>query len=136
MIRIKLTNEERNLELIGSVFCEQYQTEAKFYIERSIPLKPGFGTGARHLVVQYGDGYTGREGLAVASNGQREFASMIPNDWSNEKLLEFLLAPAKNPNVPYPTWEVPARVHGRPVLFDFEDTSGESVATAGRPSAP
>jgi hypothetical protein len=30
VIRIKLTNEERNLELIGSVFCEQYQTEAKF----------------------------------------------------------------------------------------------------------
>jgi hypothetical protein len=119
VIRIKLTNEERNLELIGSVFCEQYQTEATFYIERSIPLKPGFGTGARHLVVQYGDSYTGREGLAVAANGQREFASMIPHDWSNEKLLEFLLAPAKNPNVAYPTWEVPARVHGRPVLFDF-----------------
>ena len=88
MIRFKLTNEERKLELIGSVFCEQYQTEAKFYVERSIPLKPGFGTGARHLVVQYGDGYTGREGLAVAANGQREFASMIPHDWSNEKLLE------------------------------------------------
>jgi hypothetical protein len=135
VIRIKLSNEERNLELIGSVFCEQYQTEAKFYIERSIPLKPGFGTGARHLVVQYGDGYTGREGLAVAANGQREFASMIPHDWSNEKLLEFLLAPTKNPNLAYPTWEVPARVHGRPVLFDFEDTSGETVARAGRSSA-
>jgi len=67
VIRFKLTNEERNLELIGSVFCEQYQTEAKFYIERSIPLKPGLGTGAKHLVVQYGDGYTGREGLAVAA---------------------------------------------------------------------
>jgi hypothetical protein len=133
VIRIKLTNEERNLEFIGSVFCEQYQTEAKFYIERSISLRPGFGTGARHLVVQYGDGYTGCEGLAIAANGQREFA--IPHDWSNEKLLEFLLAPAKNPNVPYPTWEVPARVHGRPVLFDFEDTSAESVARAGRSSA-
>jgi hypothetical protein len=48
VIRIKLTNEERNLELIGSVFCEQYQTEAKFYIERSVPLRPGFGTGTRH----------------------------------------------------------------------------------------
>ena len=75
MIRIKLTNEQRNLELIGSVFCELYQSEAKFYIERPIPLKPGFGKGARHLVVQYGDGYTGREGLAVAANGQQEFVS-------------------------------------------------------------
>ena len=135
MIRIKLTNEERNLEPIGSVFCEQYQTEAKFYIERPVPLRRGFGTGARHLVVQYGDSYTGREDLAVTANGQREFASIIPHDWSNEKLLKFLQAPAKNPNVPYPTWEVPARVHGRPVLFDFEDTSGESVARAGRSSA-
>jgi hypothetical protein len=135
VIRIKLTNEERNLELIGSVFCEQYQTEAKFHIERSIPLKPGFGTGARHLVVQYGDGYIGREGLAVAANGQREFTSMIPHDWSNEKLLEFLLTPTQKANAPYPTWEVPARVHGRPVLFDFEDRSGESVARAGRSSA-
>jgi hypothetical protein len=135
VIRIKLTNEERNLELIGSVFCEQYQTEAKSYIERSISLRPGSGTGARHLVVQYGDGYTGRDGLAVAANGQREFASIIPHDWSNKKLLEFLQAPAKSPNVPYPTWEVPARVHGRPVLFDFGDTSGESVARAGRSSA-
>jgi hypothetical protein len=119
VIRIKLTNEERNLELIASVFCEQYQSEAKFYIERPIPSKPGFGTGARHLVVQYGGGYTGREGLAVAANGQREFVSMIRHDWSNEKLLGFLLAPVQNYNVPYPRWEVPARVHGRPVLFDF-----------------
>jgi hypothetical protein len=69
VIRIKLTNEEGNLELIGSVFCEQYQTEAKFYIERSVPLRPGFGTGTRHLVVQYGDGYSGREGLAIAAGG-------------------------------------------------------------------
>ena len=69
--------------------------------------------------MQYGDGYTGREGLAVAANGQREFASIIPRDWSNEKLLEFPQARAKNPNVPYPTWEVPARVHARPVLFEF-----------------
>ncbi len=119
MIRIKLTNEERNLELIGSIFCEQYQTEAKFYIERSIPLKPGLGKGARHLVVQYGDGYTGRDGLAIAANGQREFASMIPHDWTNEKLLEFQLAPAQNSNAPYLTWEVPARVHGRPILSEF-----------------
>jgi hypothetical protein len=135
VIRIKLTNEERNLELIGSVFCEQYQTEAKFYIERSVPLRPGFGTGTRHLVVQYGDGYTGREGLAIAANRQREFASMIPQHWSNEKLLEFLLAPSKTSTAPYPTWEVPARSHGRPVLFDFEDTIAESTVRTGRSSA-
>jgi hypothetical protein len=59
---------------------------------------------------------------------------MIPHDWSNEKLLEFLLAPAKKPNVPYPMWEVPAPVRGRPVLFDFEDTSGKPAARAERSS--
>ena len=58
------------------------------------------------LVVQYGDGYTGREGLAIAANGQREFASMIPHDWSSEKLLEFLLAPSKASTASYPTWKV------------------------------
>jgi hypothetical protein len=45
VIRISLTNEQRNLEPIGSAFCEHYQTEAKFYIERSISLRPGSGTG-------------------------------------------------------------------------------------------
>jgi hypothetical protein len=98
VLRIKLTNEERKLEFIGSVFCEQYHTEARFYIERPISLRRGSGPGARHLVVQYGEGYTGREDLAVAANGQREFASMIPPDWNNEKLLTFLQVPAKNPN--------------------------------------
>ena len=135
MIRISLTNEQRNLEAIGSAFCEQYQTEAKFFIERSIPLGKRLGTGARHLVVQYGESYTGRDDLAVAATGQREFAIIIPHDWSNEKLLKFLQAPTKNPNVPYPTWEVPARVHGRPVLFELEDASAESVASAARSSS-
>jgi hypothetical protein len=136
VIRISLTNEQRNLEPIGSAFCEQYQTEAKFFIERSIPLRKRLGTGAKHLVVQYGESYTGRDDLAVTPTGQREFAIIIPHDWSNEKLLEFLQAPTKNPNVPYPTWEVPERVHGRPVLVELDDdTSGESVARAGRSSS-
>jgi hypothetical protein len=135
VIRISLTNEQRNLEPIGSAFCQHYQTEARFFIERSISLGQRLGTGARHLVVQYGESYTGRDDLAVTATGQREFAIIIPHDWSNEKLLKFLQAPTKNPNVPYPTWEVPARLHGRPVLFELEDTSGESVARAGRSPA-
>jgi hypothetical protein len=130
VLRIKLTNEERKLEFIGSVFCEQYHTEARFYIERPISLRRGSGPGARHLVVQYGEGYTGREDLAVAANGQREFASMIPLDWNNEKLLTFLQVPAKNPNLACPTWEVPARVHGRPFLFNLEELPGEPVRAA------
>jgi hypothetical protein len=80
------------------------------------------------LVVQYGESYAGRDDLAVTAAGQREFAIIIPDDWTNEKLLRFLQAPTKNPNVPYPTWEVPARLHGRPVLLELEDTSGKSAA--------
>jgi hypothetical protein len=132
VIRISLTNEQRNLEPIRSAFCEHYQTEAKFYIERSISLRPGSGTGARHLIVQYGESYTGRDDLAVTATGRREFAIIIPGDWNNEKLLRFLQAPTKNPNVPYPTWEVPAGLHGRPVLFEIEDTSREIMARAAR----
>jgi hypothetical protein len=136
VIRISLTNEQRNLEPIGSAFCDHYRTEARFFIERSVPLGQRLGTGARHLVVQYGESYTGRDDLAVTATGQREFAIIILHDWSNEKLVKFLQAPTKNSNVPYPTWEVPARVHGRPVLFDVEDTAGESVVKVGRSSSP
>jgi hypothetical protein len=56
----------------------------KFYIERSISLRPGSGTGARHLIEQYGQSYTGRDDLAVTATGQREFAIIIPDDWNNE----------------------------------------------------
>ena len=134
MIRIKLTNEERNLELIGSVFCEQYQTEATFYIERSIPLKPGFGTGARHLVVQYGDGYTGREGLAVAATGQREFASM-PMIGATKSCSNFywLLRRTRMFRIRRGRFQH-AYTEDRCCLT-FEDTSGETVARAGRSSA-
>jgi hypothetical protein len=104
VIRISLTNEERNLEPIGSAFCQHYQTEARFFIERSIPSGQRLGAGARHLVVQYGESYTGRDDLAVTATGQREFAITIPDDWSNEKLLKCSQAPTKNPNVPYTTW--------------------------------
>jgi hypothetical protein len=41
-------------------------------------------TGARHLVVQYAESYTGRDDLAVTATGQREFAIIIPDDWNNE----------------------------------------------------
>jgi hypothetical protein len=100
VIRISLTNEQRNLEPIGSAFCEQYQTEAKFFIERSIPLGKRLGTGARHLVVQYGESYTGRDDLAVTATGQREFAIIIPDDWSNEKLLKFSKGSEQEPECP------------------------------------
>jgi hypothetical protein len=55
---------------------------------------------------------------------------MIPHDWNNEKLLTFLHALVKNPKIAYPTWELPARVHGRPFLFESEELTVEPVRAA------
>jgi hypothetical protein len=95
------TNEERKLEFIGSLFCKQYQTEASFYIE-----PPRSAGAVRHLVAQY-------------ANSRKEFAAVIPDDWSREDVLELLFWPMKDPAAPYPAWEVPARAFASPRLFAF-----------------
>jgi hypothetical protein len=53
---------DQNLEFIGSMFCEQYVCEAGFYLESpySGEARPATATGLRHLIVRYGEGYTGR----------------------------------------------------------------------------
>jgi hypothetical protein len=105
--------EEKTLEFIGSGFCTQYQCEASFYIEApgSGKPRPGTGSGVRHLIVLYGEGYTGQN-LPINTNGKREFAVGIPDDWSKATLLDFLLHPAKSPNAPFPAWEAPTRLYG------------------------
>jgi hypothetical protein len=90
--------------LIASLFCKQYKTEAKVYIEG--PSAEGWP--ARGLLVQYENGGYG---------GRPEFGAVIPNDWSEEDVMDLLLWPMKSPKAPYPAWEVPARVHGSPILF-------------------
>jgi hypothetical protein len=107
------------LHSIGSTFCNQYDCEARFYIEPpgSGEPRPGTGTGLRHLVVLYGKGYTGPNDRPIAANGQREFAVGIPDDWSKEKLLAFLLRPGSQ-NEPLPSWEASTRSLGLIVLKD------------------
>jgi hypothetical protein len=41
----------------------------------------------------------------------------IPDDWSEQDVMDLLLSPMKDPSAPYPSWEVPARAFGSPKLF-------------------
>lgn len=103
-------SDTRKLHLIATVRCAPYETDAKVYICGDDP------SDRRELVVQYGDSYRGPD-LPIADNGCREFVAGIPDDISVQEILdEWLLWPMK-PGAPYPKWEVPARVHGSPMLF-------------------
>jgi hypothetical protein len=94
----------RNLRLIASLYCQQYKTDAKLYIDEAHP------SGQRHLVAQYEKGGYG---------GDREFAAAIPSDWTDQAVMDLLLWPMKSPSAPYPAWEVPARVHASSELFRY-----------------
>lgn len=86
------------LKFIGSSFCSQYQSQAKFYIDEA------HASGKRHLVVVY-------------ENGEHDFIAGIPDEWADENVQDFIFWPMKNPNSPYPAWEVPARAYGSPMLY-------------------
>jgi hypothetical protein len=90
------------LKFICSLFCTQYQSDAKFYIDEA------HASGLRHLVVVYEKG-----GYA----GDPNFAARIPDQWDEPAVLELIFWPMKDPNAPYPAWEVPARAYGSPMLY-------------------
>ncbi len=90
------------LKFICSSFCTQYQSEAKFYIDEA------HATGLRHLVVVYEKG-----GYA----GDPNFAAAIPDQWDEQAVQDLILWPMKDPNAPYPAWEMPARAFGSPMLY-------------------
>jgi hypothetical protein len=54
-------------QLIATMYCTQYKTEAKFFVEDEHP------SGLRHLVVHYENG---------GHAGRRQFAAAIPADWA------------------------------------------------------
>jgi hypothetical protein len=87
------------LNFICSMFCTQYQSDAKFYIDQA------HHSGLRHLVVVY--------------DGRPDFLAGIPDDWTDEMVLDLILWPVKDPSAPYPAWEVPVRVFGSAILFEF-----------------
>jgi hypothetical protein len=84
------------LKPIGSAHCPQYNTEAKFYIDAA------HKSGKRHLVVHYEKG---------GHNGAPEFVAGIPDDWSEENVIDLILRPLEDANAQFPAWEVPARAY-------------------------
>jgi hypothetical protein len=88
------------MKFLCSVFCEQYQSDAKFYVDETRL------SGVRNLVVVYEKGGYG---------GDKEFTAGIPNAWSNQDVENLILLPMKS-EAPYPAWEVSARVFGSPLV--------------------
>ena len=89
------------LRPIGSTHCPQYNTEAKFYIDAA-------HSGKRHLVVHYEKG---------GHDGAPEFVAGIPDDWSEENVIDLILQQMKDADAQYPAWEVAARAYGSGTLF-------------------
>jgi hypothetical protein len=93
--------DARKLRLIATLHCKQYNTLAKLYIQDRHP------SGQRHLVAQYEKG---------GYQSRPEFATAIPDDWTEQEVMDLLLWPMK-PEAPYPAWEVPARLYASEELF-------------------
>jgi hypothetical protein len=83
------------LKFIHAQFCDQYQTNAVFFIEPS-----GDGK-VRNLAVYY-------------ENDRPAFRVVIPNDWSEDKVIRFLSS--NRSDGPYPVWEIAARTAGNQLL--------------------
>jgi len=94
--------DARSLRPICSLYCKQYGSDAKLYIDEAHP------SGKRHLVVQYEKG---------GFRGAKEFAASIPDDWTEDRVMDLIFWPM-NSDAPYPAWEVPARAHGSIFLTD------------------
>jgi hypothetical protein len=89
------------MKFLCSVFCEQYQSDAKFYVDETRL------SGVRNLVVIYDRGGYG---------GDKEFTAGIPKAWTDQDVENLILLPTKDPKAPYPAWEVSARVFGSPLV--------------------
>jgi hypothetical protein len=105
-----MSNDAGKLRLIASMFCKQYGSEAKFYLDEAHP------SGQRHLIVHYGEGYSGRDDLEIV-DGHPRFAAAIPAHWTENDVTDLLLWPRPLPGRPWPAWEIPARDHGSSELF-------------------
>jgi hypothetical protein len=78
--------EARNLRLIASLRCSEYRTGATCFINSALP------SGRRRLVVHCDNG-----GYAE----RREFTASIPDDSSEQDVMNLLLSPMKDPSAPY-----------------------------------
>jgi hypothetical protein len=89
------------MKFLCSVFCKQYQSDAKFYVDEARL------SGVRNLVVVYEKGGYG---------GDKEFTAGIRDAWTDEDVENLILLPIKDPKARHPAWEVSARAHGSPML--------------------
>ena len=63
---------DRELRLIATVRCIPYKCDALVYVQDKHP------SGHRHLVVQYGDGYCGRNDLPTAATAALSLRPAFP----------------------------------------------------------
>jgi hypothetical protein len=70
------------------------------------------------LIVRYDEGYSGRNDLPIV-DGSQQFAAAIPDEWSEQDVIDLIQRPMKSPGAPYPAWEVHSRVHGSATLFQW-----------------
>jgi hypothetical protein len=68
------------MKFLCSVFCKQYQSDAKFYVDEARL------SGVRNLVVVYEKGGYG---------GDKEFTAGIPNAWTDQDVEDLILLPMK-----------------------------------------
>jgi hypothetical protein len=87
---------KRDLRLLETRWCPQYESNVRLYIEQQ-------PTG-RALVAQYETG--GYEGI-------KEFAAAIPADWKDLDVKRYLAMPG---TPKHPIWELSTRLPGSPVL--------------------
>lgn len=82
------TVEERKLKFIGRQTDKVRNSITDFYIEPANAPGARQKSGMRHLIARYEKG--GASDLPIV-DGQREFATGIPNGWSEEQVLQKLV---------------------------------------------
>ena len=72
------------MRLIGTGWCKVYTCNATFYV--------GERSGMPHLIVHYGEGYSGPDDLPTV-DGCREFASGLPGpDWTVDAVENMIIS--------------------------------------------
>jgi hypothetical protein len=104
----RATGEEimasRNLKRLD-LYCAEYKTVAAIKIVEDHP------NGQPHLTADYEDG---------GYNGEKHFAAAIPEDWTDEDLLELIfLSWPRRAGRYWPTWELCTRDYASETLFRY-----------------
>ncbi len=85
------TVEERKLKFIGTVVDQVRDAVIDFHIEPANTPGPRQNSGVRHLIARYESG--GPKDLPIVE-GRREFATGIPDGWTEDQVLRKVEAAA------------------------------------------